>query len=253
MLIDIQILFTENHLPQPRWFCSQTCPTCCATFLPTLSRGTSTPPWTTLCGLLCQRSLMHPLDLCIPLQSFNNALICLNITQHALAQCGSLKKATGKRGARATVENKTWFTLNASLTMLMWAQRVCCSRFQIPQYSYHLVNWKVHANKNKSFLCCSGPPLHNSWLCSCSVLWKTNSAVQLGSSRQQKGNFNPFFSFGTTQIYLVIKRGKAPHHLRRIGKWERKLCQILSLADLETQRARKWIPNRSKCSTHRGV
>lgn len=34
-----------------------------------------------------------------------------------------------------------------------------------------------------------------------------------------------FFLFGTTQIYLVIKKGKAPHHLRRIGKWERKLCQ----------------------------
>ena len=36
----------------------------------------------------------------------------------------------------------------------------------------------------------------------------------------------PFFPpFGTSQIYLVIKRRKAPHHLRRIGKWERKLCQ----------------------------
>lgn len=170
-------------------------------------------------------ALMYPLDLCIPLQSFNNVLICLNIIQYTSAQCGSLKKTAGKRGACATVENKIWFTLNASLTMLMWAQRVCCSRFQIPQYSYDLVNRKVFANKNKSFLCCSSPPLHNSWLCSCSVPWKTNSAVQLGSSRQQKGNFNRFFfSFGTTQIYLVIKRGKAPHHLRRIGKWERKLC-----------------------------
>lgn len=138
-------------------------------------------------------ALMYPLDLCIPLQSFNNVLICLNITQYASVQCGSLKKTTGKRGTWATVENKIWFTLHASLTMLMWAQRVCCSRFQIPQNSYHLVNRKVHANKNKSFLCCSGPPLHNSWLCSCSVPWKTNSAVQLGSSRQQKGNFNPFF------------------------------------------------------------
>lgn len=197
MLIDIQILFTETHLPQPRWFCSQTCPTCCATFLPALSlryidTSMNHSPWPFV-SKTGSTALMYPLDLCIPLQSFTNVLICLSITQHASAQCGSLKKTTGKRGAWATVENKIWSTLNASLTMLMWAQRVGCSRFQIPQYSYHLVNRKVHANKNKSFLCCSGPPLHNSWLCSCSMPWKTNSAVQLGSSRQQKGNFNPFF------------------------------------------------------------
>lgn len=105
---------------------------------------------------------------------------------------------------------------------------VCCSGFWNPTYSYHFVNRKVRASKNKSFLCCSGPPLHNSGVCSCSMPWKTNSAVQLGSSRQQKGNFNPplFFSFGTTEIYLVIKSGKAPHHLRRIGKWAGKLWQI---------------------------
>lgn len=42
----------------------------------------------------------------------------------------------------------------------------------------------------------------------------------------ERGILIPFLSpFGTSQIYLVIKKGKAPHHLRRIGKWERKLCQ----------------------------
>lgn len=91
---------------------------------------------------------------------------------------------------------------------------------------YHSVNRKVHASKNKSFLFCFGPPLYNVWLCSCTVLWKTNSAVQLGSSRQQLGNFNPiFFPFGTSQIYLVIKKGKAPNHMRRTWKWRLKLCQ----------------------------
>lgn len=85
------------------------------------------------------------------------------------------------------------------LTTLTLSEADCCSCFLTPQYNYHSVNGKVHANKNKSFLFCSGPPLYNARLCSCTALWKTNSAVQLGSSRQRKGNFNPiFFFFGTS-------------------------------------------------------
>lgn len=236
MLIGIKTLFTENHLPEPRWCCSQTCLTCCATFLLwAIFRCIDSTLWTTVSVALCVKDWQtpwctHPSDRCTPLQSCSNVLICLGITQREQLSAVSPRKTAEWRGGRATVENKNMIYTEFLFNHVNVSSTVCCPGFQIPAYSYHLVNRKVCANKNKSFLCCSGPPLHNSGLCSCSVPWKTNSAVQLGSSRQQKGNFNPlppfFFSFGTTQIYLVIKSGKAPHHLKRIGKWEGKLCQI---------------------------
>lgn len=122
-------------------------------------------------------------------------LICLGITQREQLSAVSPRKTAEWRGGRATVENKNMIYTEFLFNHVNVSSTVCCPGFQIPAYSYHLVNRKVCANKNKSFLCCSGPPLHNSGLCSCSVPWKTNSAVQLGSSRQQKGNFNPLPPF----------------------------------------------------------
>lgn len=135
---------------------------------------------------------------------------------------------------------------------------VCCPGFQIPAYSYHLVNRKVCANKNKSFLCCSGPPLHNSGLCSCSVPWKTNSAVQLGSSRQQKGNFNPlpplfFFLWHYSDLFGHKEWKSTPPSEK---DWEVRRQIMPDPPNLQTWKHNgpgNESPNRSKCSTRRGV
>lgn len=74
-------------------------------------------------------------------------------------------------------------------------------------------------NRKKKDSLLLGPTSPQFWTVQLQLALENKQCSAAGLLKTAKGEFqSPLFPFGTTQIYLVIKSGKAPHHLKRIGK-----------------------------------